>query len=70
MEVLFEKLEQLELAIPGSTMVTVSYMEIYNEKLHDLLQPYKLEMKQPFKVRCPVTILILHHKQLSLPANN
>ena len=50
LEVLFDKLEQMEVAAPGSTTAAISYIEIYNEKIHDLLQPFKLDVKQTFKV--------------------
>ena len=40
----------MEVAAPGSTTAAISYIEIYNEKIHDLLQPFKLDVKQTFKV--------------------
>ena len=50
LEVLFDRLEEVEAAAPGSTTAAISYIEIYNEKIHDLLQPFKLDVKQTFRV--------------------
>ncbi|KAK9858878.1 hypothetical protein WJX84_002681 [Apatococcus fuscideae] len=53
LESLFSRLDQMELDAPGSTTAAISFIEIYNEKIHDLLQPFKLEAKQAFKGMVP-----------------